>query len=82
MFQNRREKLMLRREKSEDQIALNLLKSMLTFLYFCAIAFKNVSLRNEVFNLETSRKKMKSRRKSTKKATSKLQTAFLEATHV
>ena len=46
-------------EESEDQIALDLPKSMLT-LYLHTRTFKYVSLQKEVFKLEISRKKMKS----------------------
>ena len=43
-------------EESEDEIALNLLESMLT-LYLFARIFKYVSLQKEALKLETSKKK-------------------------
>ena len=59
-------------EETEKEISLNLLQSMIT-LYLRARTFKYVSLKKEAFKLESSKKKMKSMRKSIKQATKKLE---------
>ena len=54
------------------EVSLNLLETMLT-LYLRVRTFKYVSLKKEKFKLETSKKKMKSLRRSISQASKKLE---------